>query len=68
MLRRVGSREKDLHLPPGYPSRLQTVMSFLRFYDAGLRYEDVSSGDPRPLFFDVFHRVKNAAGKRRPDG
>jgi hypothetical protein len=67
-LRRVGCRERDLHLPPGYPSRLQTVISFFRFYDAGLRYEDAASGDLSPLLFDVLHRVKNVARRQKTNG
>ncbi len=67
-LRRVLGKEPSLHLPPGFPSRARTVVSFLKFYGPGLHYEDFACGDPTPFLFETAQHLKNLLGSNRTDG
>ena len=66
-LRRVLGREQDLHLPPNFPSRLKTLISFLKFYEPGLHYEDLFREDLNPLFFELTDHLKKISRGRRAD-
>jgi predicted ATP-grasp superfamily ATP-dependent carboligase len=67
MLYRVLGKEQDLHLPPGFPSRGQTLLSFLKFYERGLHYEDLLPADLNPLLFEVLAHLRNILKRRRVD-
>ena len=56
-LLRIFKRERDLHLPSGFPSRLETLIQFLRFYQPGMHYEVLSLRDPRPLIYECSMRL-----------
>jgi predicted ATP-grasp superfamily ATP-dependent carboligase len=58
-LHRVLGRQRDLHLPPGFPSRGKTLISFLRFYERDLHYEDLCPEDLRPFLFEIAEHLRN---------
>ena len=54
LLLRLLKPDSALHLPENSPSKLQTVLSFCRFFQRGMRYEDLRLDDPGPFFYDVY--------------
>jgi predicted ATP-grasp superfamily ATP-dependent carboligase len=65
MLKRVLGKEQDLHLPPGSPSRGQTLISFLKFYEPRLHYEDLLPEDLNPFLFEISAHLKNLFWRKR---
>jgi predicted ATP-grasp superfamily ATP-dependent carboligase len=57
VLRRSPSR---LHLPPGTPGRLKTVMEFLKLWRPGDRNETLRWSDPRPFLRETFLWLKRS--------
>ena len=41
-----------------YPSRLRTLLNFLKFYDRGLHYDNFDWGDPLPFWVTIY-RIKD---------
>ncbi len=66
-LYRVLGKEQDLHLPPGFPSRAETLMSFLKFYEPDLHYEDLLREDLNPLLFEISAHLKNLLRRKSSD-
>jgi predicted ATP-grasp superfamily ATP-dependent carboligase len=50
LLARLTRSRRALNLPPGAPSRLQALVSFLRLWRPGDRNEILRWDDPRPFF------------------
>lgn len=50
---RLFKRDCDLHLPPGSPSRLRTVIDFLKFRQRDTRYEVARLDDFRPFLHEL---------------
>ena len=48
----------DRDLPDTVPSKLQTIVNFLKFATPGLRYDVFRRGDPRPAFHELHQYVK----------
>jgi predicted ATP-grasp superfamily ATP-dependent carboligase len=53
LLLRLFKSDRDLHLPPGFPSRARTLLQFLQLYSPGVRYEILSLKDPRPFLYEL---------------
>jgi predicted ATP-grasp superfamily ATP-dependent carboligase len=66
-LHRVLGNEEDLHLPPGFPSRGETLASFLKFREPGLRYEDPIRDDLRPFLFELSEQLSRFFGRKTSD-
>jgi predicted ATP-grasp superfamily ATP-dependent carboligase len=58
LLMRLFHSARDLNLPDSAPSKLATLLAFLRFAEPGLRYEVISGDDPNPFLYEVRHYVK----------
>jgi predicted ATP-grasp superfamily ATP-dependent carboligase len=50
---RLFKRDRALSLPPSAPSRLRTLLHFLKFAGADLHYEVESRDDPRPFIHEL---------------
>lgn len=50
---RLFHRSPCLQLPPGSPSKAKTLLSFLKFFERDLHYEDAAYGDPMPFFYEL---------------
>lgn len=46
------------HLPDGAPSRVRTLLDFLKLAGSGLHYDVISRSDPRPFFYEVHHHAR----------
>src|SRR5205814_7135271 len=53
LLLRLFKSKQALHLPDGAPSKLRTVVDFLKFAGPGLHYEVISHDDPRPFLYEL---------------
>ena len=53
LLIRLFHRDADQHLPSGVPTRARAVVDFLRLTGSGLRYDVISSDDPRPCLHEA---------------
>jgi predicted ATP-grasp superfamily ATP-dependent carboligase len=53
LLLRVFRGDRELNLPESAPSRLRTLIDFLKFVQPDLHYEVVSRDDPRPFFYEL---------------
>jgi ATP-grasp domain-containing protein len=53
LLIRTFKSDKALRLPPGYPSRAQCALEFMRFFQKDLRYEVECWDDPAPARHEV---------------
>jgi predicted ATP-grasp superfamily ATP-dependent carboligase len=62
LLMRLFKRASDLHLPEGFPSRTQTLLQFLKFYEPGLHYEILSLRDPRPFLYELAQYLRHLFG------
>jgi predicted ATP-grasp superfamily ATP-dependent carboligase len=60
LIMRLTRRESSLHLPPGAPSRLQSLVSFCRFFEQDLFYEVEQADDLGPSKFEIMRYVKLA--------
>ena len=58
LLARVLKSNKKLNLPPGFPSRWKSWWQFLRFSERNLKYEILTSDDPRPGLFELKEYLK----------
>src|SRR5438093_1727026 len=58
LLLRLFSSDADLHLPDAAPSKLRTLLDFLKFAGPGLHYEVVSGDDPRPFFYELWQYMR----------
>ena len=56
LLIRLRGRDRDL--PDTVPSKLQTLVNFLKLAAPGLRYEVFRRDDPRPTFYELRQYVK----------
>jgi predicted ATP-grasp superfamily ATP-dependent carboligase len=64
---RVLRRDAAQNLPRGFPSKGATLLSLLKIYEPGLRYEDVAGCDPVPFLFEIAARVRHRIGRNRGD-
>jgi predicted ATP-grasp superfamily ATP-dependent carboligase len=55
LLLRLFHHNRDQHLPECPPSRVRTLLDFLKLAGPGLHYDVVSRDDPRPFVYEV-HR------------
>ena len=60
LLMRLMKQERSLHLPPGAPSRLQSLMAFCRFFERDLFYEIEQRDDLGPSRFEIMRYLKLA--------
>lgn len=60
LLMRLMKRDDALNLPPGAPSKLQSLKSFCRFWDRDMFYEVEDFDDPGPSRFEMLRYVKLA--------
>ena len=58
LLARLLRSNRKLNLPPGLPSRWKSWWEFLRFSERNLKYEVMTSDDPRPGFFELKEYLK----------
>ena len=65
LLLRLFKKDEDLHLPDGFPSRLRTLLQFLKFYEPGLHYEVLSRSDPRPFLYELSQYLRGVFGTER---
>jgi hypothetical protein len=63
LLARLFRSNRWLRLPPGFPSRWKSWWQFLRFFDSNLKYEVLTSDDPRPGFFELKEYLKQLITK-----
>ena len=52
-LARLFKKERQLNLPEFAPSRLRTLIDFLKFVQPDVRYEVVNRDDPRPFVYEL---------------
>jgi predicted ATP-grasp superfamily ATP-dependent carboligase len=57
---RLRKSDRDLNLPPGAPSKLQSLMSFCRFFEQDMFYEVEDFDDLGPSRFEIMQYVKLA--------
>lgn len=64
---RLFKSDRDLHLPPLAPSRLRTIIEFLKLRQRGMRYEVARLDDPGPFRHELGNAVRSlsAAASRR---
>jgi glycosyltransferase involved in cell wall biosynthesis/predicted ATP-grasp superfamily ATP-dependent carboligase len=65
LLLRLFKKDRDLHLPPGFPSRARTLINFLKFYSPDLHYEVLSLRDPKPFLYELSAYVQGFFPKRQ---
>jgi predicted ATP-grasp superfamily ATP-dependent carboligase len=53
LVARLLNSDRALCLAEGAPSRLSTLVNFLKFAEPGLRYEVASTGDPGPFWHEL---------------
>jgi glycosyltransferase involved in cell wall biosynthesis/predicted ATP-grasp superfamily ATP-dependent carboligase len=58
LLLRLFKKDRDLDLPPGFPSRARTLIDFLKFYSPDLHYEVLSLRDPKPFLYELSEYVR----------
>ncbi len=58
LVMRLKQSDQALHLPPGAPSKLQSLMSFCRFFERDLFYEVEDFDDPGPSRFELLQYVR----------
>jgi hypothetical protein len=62
--------DRELNLPEFAPSRLRTVIDFLKFVQPDVHYEVVSRDDPRPFVYELRQNatalMESAAAFPRP--
>ena len=59
LLIRTFNSDKVLRLPPGYPSRTQCALEFMRFFQKDLHYEVESRDDPAPALYELQMYLKD---------
>jgi predicted ATP-grasp superfamily ATP-dependent carboligase len=59
LLLRVFSRDRDLRLPDDAPSRLRTVLDFVRCTRPGMRDQVASGDDPGPFLYELRQYVRS---------
>lgn len=52
LLSRTFKSQETLRLPPGYPSRIRTILEFVRFFEKDLYYEIERWDDPAPARYE----------------
>ena len=57
---RLTNTARTLNLADSAPSKLRTILDFLKFVDPALHYEIVSADDPAPFLYELAHYVKAA--------
>jgi predicted ATP-grasp superfamily ATP-dependent carboligase len=60
LVMRLRKSDRDLNLPPGAPSKFQSVMSFCRFFERDMFYEVEDLDDLGPSRFEIMRYVKLA--------
>lgn len=65
LLIRLFKKDRNLDLPPGFPSRTRTLIDFLKFYSPGLHYEVLSLRDPKPFLYEVSQYLRDFFQKRQ---
>ena len=70
---RLFKRDGELQLPPSSPSRLRTVVDFMRFQQPDMRYEIARFDDIRPFLHELAGAARNVLTaarriRRRPAG
>ncbi len=58
LLMRMSKSDRALNLPPGTPSKIQSVVSFCRFFERDLFYEIEDCEDLGPSRFEIMQYVK----------
>jgi len=53
LLLRLLKAPEELNLPPGYPSKLRTLVEFCRSFDRRTRYEILRLEDPKPFILEL---------------
>jgi predicted ATP-grasp superfamily ATP-dependent carboligase len=59
VLLRLFHRNGDQHLPDCAPSKVRTLLDFLKFAGSGLHYDVVSRDDPRPFLHEVHQYARD---------
>ena len=59
LLLRLFKKEKQLHLPDHYPSRIKSIINFINFSNQSSRLEVFSKYDPRPFLHELRLYLKN---------
>jgi predicted ATP-grasp superfamily ATP-dependent carboligase len=62
LLLRLFKSDRDLNLPECAPSRLRTLIDFLKFVQPDVHYEVVSRDDPRPFVYELRQKAKALSG------
>ena len=57
---RMRKSDRALNLPPGAPSKFQTLLSFCRFFERDMFYEVEQIDDPAPSRFEIMRYLKLA--------
>jgi len=49
---RLIKKDEDINVEEGFPSRIQTLLQFLKFYEPNMYYEVLSIKDPLPFVYE----------------
>lgn len=58
LLARLLRSNRELNLPPGFPGRWKSLGRFFKFSERDLKYEVLTSEDPRPGFYELKEYLK----------
>jgi predicted ATP-grasp superfamily ATP-dependent carboligase len=64
LLVRTFKSDETLRLPPGYPSRAQCALEFMRFFQKDLHYEIERWDDPAPARYELRMYLKTLVERR----
>ncbi len=64
MLIRLRNSDAKLNLPAGYPSKLQTVIDFIKFKESGCGFDVLQGSDLQPFLHELSEYVTNILSPR----
>ena len=64
MLIRLRNSDVKLNLPAGYPSKLQTIVDFMKFKEAGCGFDVLKISDPKPFFHELSEYITDLLSLR----
>jgi predicted ATP-grasp superfamily ATP-dependent carboligase len=59
LLLRLIKKEQHLNLTEGFPSRIKTLLQFMKFYETGLNDKILALKDPGPFLYEASHYFTN---------